>query len=197
MSNTLGLPMIPTGEILQPSSRFPVTLQDETTPPPTGYFFSTDEKAVRFKAVEHPNMIGKVELPLELSMQGVFRLENPSSFDRPADDFRIVLPDREVAPSPDEQCTVMPYILYNGIVSLALRVVELEDSDMFNHDSFWLNILEPGMSQPFSGVTDAYLQVILNRSDRPAEEVVERYLALKEKAGNVLQRLFNTHIATT
>lgn len=189
--------MIPAGEILRPSSRFPVSLQDETTPGLDGYFFASDEDAVRFKATEHPNMMGKVELPLELSMQGAFRLEDPSSRDRPADDFRIVLPDREVAPSPDEQCSVMPYVLFNGIVSLALRVVEPEDSDMFSHDSFWLNVLEPGMSQPFSGVTDAYMQVILNKSERPAEEVVERYLALKEKAGNVLHRLFNTHIATS
>lgn len=189
--------MITVGEILQPSSRFPVTLKDETTPGLDGYFFTSDEDAVRFKAAERPNMIGKVELPLELSMQGAFRLDDPSSFDRPADNFRIVLPDREVAPSPDEQCSVMPYVLYNGIVSLALQVVEPEDSDMFSHDSFWLNISEPGMSQPFSGVTDAYLQVILNRSERPAEEVVERYLALKERAGNVLCRLFNTRIATS
>jgi len=189
--------MIPAGEILRPSSRFPVTLQDETTLVLDGYFFASDEDAVRFKAAEHPNMMGKVELPLELSMQAAFKLEDPSSFDRPADDFRIVLPDREIAPSPDEQCTVMPYVLYNGIVSLALRVTKPEDSDIFSHNSFWLNVLEPGMSQPFSGVTDAYLQVILNASERPTEEVVERYLALKEKAGNVLHRLFNTHIATT
>lgn len=113
MSNPTQLPMIPAGEILRRSSRFPVTLQDETTPGLNGYFFSSDEDAVRFKAAEHPGMMGKVELPLELAMQGAFRLEDPSS------------------------------------------------------------------------------------SDRLAEEVVERYLALKEKAGNVLHRLFNTRIAAT
>lgn len=194
MSNATQLPIIPAAEILRSSTRFPVSLQDETTPGLKGYFFSSDEDAVSFKAAEHPNMMGKVELPLELSMQGAFRLDDPDSFDRPAEDFRIVLEDREVAPDSNEQCTVMPYVLFNGIVSMALRVVGPEDSDMFRHDSFWLNVLEPGMNQPFSGVSDAYLQVILNRSERPADEVVERYLALKEKAGIVLQRIVNENI---
>lgn len=196
MSNTAQLPLISSGEILRPSSRFPVTLQDGTTPGLEGYFFLSDEDAVRFKAENHPDVMGKVELPLELPMQGAFRLEDSSSSDRPAGAFRIVLEDREVAPASDEQCRVMPYVLFNGIVSLALRVVETEeDADLFSHDSFWLNVMEPGTDQPFSGVTDAYLQVILNPSDRPAEEVVERYLVLKKRAGNVLQRLFNEHIA--
>lgn len=187
--------MISAEEILRPSSRFPVTLQDETTPGLRGYFFLSDEDAVRFKAANSPDVIGKVELPLELPMQGAFRLKDPNSSDRPDEDFRIVLADREVAPAHDEQCSVMPYVLFNDIVSLALRVVEVEDIDLFSHDSFWLNVMEPGMHQPFSDVTDAYLQVILNPSDRPADEVVKRYLVLKKRAGGVLQRLLNNHIA--
>jgi len=197
MPNTAQLPILPAREILRPSSRFPVTLQDETTPGFDGYYFSSDEEAVRFKAANHSNMMGKVELPLELPMQGAFRLEDPTSTDRPAESFRIVLADREVAPVHDEQCSVMPYVLFNGIVSLALRVVESEDVDLFSSDSFWLNVMEPGMRQPFSGVTDAFLQVILNGSERSAEEVVERYLTLKEKTGSILQRLFNERIAIT
>lgn len=185
------LRVITATEILQPSSRFDVTLWDESMPSFHGLFFTDDEAAVRFKATNRPDMMGKIEVPLELPMQAAFRPEDPETTDRKAGDFRIVLADREVAPDKDEACTVMPYALFNGIVSLDLRVVEPGDEDLFQHDSFWLNVFEPGMSQPFSGVTDSILQVILKPSNREVDQVVDRYLALKQKAGRILQRIIN------
>jgi hypothetical protein len=193
MSNPAELQFIPAGEILRPSSRFPAVLQDSDMPPFDGIFFENDLEAVDFKAASRPTTFGKVELPLELPMYGAFKLKDPDSGDRPDTDFRIVLADkREAAPAHDRECAVMPYVLFNGIISVALRVLEPEDESLFMPDSFWLNIFEPGMSQPFSGVTDSILQVILKPSERPAPEVVERYTVLKEKAGRILERIINT-----
>lgn len=192
MSDTRELRIIPAAEILQPSSRFPVTLQDESMPLLDGLIFENDEDAVRFKATERPDIMGKIEIPLELPMHAAFRPQDPETRDRSADVFRIVLADREVAPDKDEACAVMPYLLFNGITSLALKVTKPEDEDLFQHDSFWLNVFEPGISQPFSGVTDNILQVILLKSStREADQVVDRYLELKQKAGRILQRIIN------
>ena len=191
MPDTPQLRVISAAEILQPSSRFPVSLQDESMPSFDGLFFESDEAAVRFKATDRPDMMGKIEVPLELPMHAAFRPEDPETTNRRAGDFRIVLADREVAPDKDEACTVMPYVLFNGITSLALRVIEPGDEDLFQHDSFWLNVFEPGTSQPFSGVTDNILQVILKPGNREADQVVDRYLALKQKTGRILQRIMN------
>lgn len=191
MSDTPELRVISAAEILQPSSRFPITLWDESMPSFDGLFFEDDETAVRFKATDRPDMMGKVEVPLELPMHAAFRPEDSETTNRRASDFRIVLADREVTPDKDEACTVMPYVLFNGITSLALRVIGLGDEDLFHHDSFWLNVFEPGTSQPFSGVTDSILQVILKPNNGEPDQVVDRYLTLKQKAGHILQRILN------
>lgn len=184
---------IPVAEIVQQSSRYLPVLQVSGSPHPLdGMCFENDIDAVRYKAIAHPDVLGKIEIPLELPMHAAFRLENPDSGDRPSEDFRIVLEGREVAPENDEACSVMPYVLFNGIGSLILRVVEDEDTDSFDYDAFWLNVLEPGMSQPFTGVTDAYLQICLRATEKPPVEVIARYVKLKSKAGNALHRIINT-----
>jgi hypothetical protein len=59
----------------------------------------------------------------------------------------------------------MPYIT-KGIALLALRIIETENADIFSHNSFWLNVMDQSIRQPFRGVSDAYLQFNLE-SKRP------------------------------
>ncbi|HET7673548.1 MAG TPA: hypothetical protein VFK11_03495 [Candidatus Saccharimonadales bacterium] len=221
-----GLEVISAAEILELSPRNKVVLQDEKLPVFDGFFFSNDEDAVEFKAEERPAMMGKLDIPLALTMHGEFRegsgettaemfkrlgidieLPQPSenesgpegtgSSNRSNQDFRIVMPDREVNPSQNRECQVMPYVLFNGVTSLMLRVERLDaegDNELFRHDSFWLNVYDEGAYHPISKVADATLQVILNPSDAGPEKTLERYLALKEDAGQILQRIINAPV---
>lgn len=127
--------------------------------------------------------------------------EGPKSSNRYHEDFRIVLSDREVNPSQNEHCQVMPYLLFNGVTSVMLRVERVEeegDMELFMHDSFHLNIYDRGASHPISKVSDATLQVILLPSDpSDADKVIERYAALKEEAGQIIEGIINNSIAAT
>jgi hypothetical protein len=94
-------------------------------------------------------------------------------------------------PNKDEGCSVMPYFLFNGMMSLALRFIEPEDEDLLQYDTFLLNVFEPDIEQPFSGVTDSMLQIIINSSKREADHVVDRYFVLKQKVLRILHRIIN------
>jgi hypothetical protein len=92
----------------------------------------------------------------------------------------------------------MPYMLFNGVTSILLRVelVEEGDNELFMHDSFHLNIYDKGASHPVNGVSDATLQVILLPSDpSDADRVIERYEALKEEAGQIIEGIINPPVA--
>lgn len=219
--------VISAAEILELSPRHPVTLQDGDMDVFEGIPFSDDEIAVRVKATERSGLMGKFDIPLSMPMHGEFRdgsgettaemfkrlgidielpqsaegksrPEGTASTNRSNQDFRIVLPDREVNPSQNRECQVMPYMLFNGVTSVMLRVERVKeegDMEFFMHDSFHLNIYDKGAYHPVNGVSDATLQVVINPSDpNDADKVVERYLALKEDAGQILQRIINAPV---
>jgi hypothetical protein len=220
------LRVIPAAELLELSPRHPVTLQDGTMDVFEGIPFATDEAAVAFRATQQSETMGKLDIPLALPMHGEFRdppadrpsiweklgidppvlssgdgepaLDGTGSDNRSNEDFRIVLPDREVTPTDNERCQVMPYMLFNGVTSILLRVelVEEGDNELFMHDSFHLNIYDKGASHPVNGVSDATLQVILLPSDpSDADRVIERYEALKEEAGQIIEGIINPPVA--
>lgn len=220
MSKNPNLPLIAAEDILTLSPRYPVTYQDDElikVNPLNGFGFESDLTAVAYKALRAPGIHGRIDIPLDMAMTAAFRspdtepeskkepddksdseviLPTPAGNDLSAENFRIVLKDREVAPDRHRGCAVMPYVLYNGIVSVALTGAGIDGAEEgFSHDAFWLNVYEEGVAQPFSGVTDPNLQINLDPTDRPPEEVIARYMLLKERAGKILEEIFNTTIA--
>lgn len=207
------LSIITAGDILAPSPRYPIGYQDDDLTkidPLNGLTFADDLTAIAYKALVAPDTCGKLDIPLNMPMTAAFRSQNTESAaggddqigsieiegnNLSAENFRIVLGDREVAPDRHTGCAVMPYVLFNGIVSVALTGAGYDEEAGFRHDAFWLNVYEQDVAQPFSGVTDPNLQVHLTPSNRPPEEVIAKYAFLKERAGKILEEIFNTTIA--
>jgi hypothetical protein len=206
---------IPAGEILRLSPRHPVTLQDEETDVLDGFFFSSDEDAVTFKAAEREGMWGKIDIPLAIFMRARFREDAPhvdiagmlergeyegigaAAAGNLNDRFRVVMEDRELAPGHHDGIrAVTPSVLHKGIASLVLDVAEEGDESVFPRDSFWLNVHEPDSPHPINGSLDATLQVFINENSLPAAELLARYTAMRDQAAVILERVVNTPVAT-
>lgn len=198
MTKETGPRLIPLDEVLQVSSTRCVELQDENHEPLDGLYFSDDQAAVRYlwsaANSDNPVPLTKIDIPLELPMSGAFRLEDPETSDRPSKDFRIVMPDRVVAPDNDESCTVMPYYLHNGITTLNLDLAKSGNRHITSLLKFHLNIHEPDMPHPISKSTEPILQVIVYPELATSDNVFDKYEAHKREAGRIIQRIVNTPV---
>lgn len=215
---------IPATEILEISAQRPVTVQGEGMDVFDGVPFSSDEAAVRFTGEERQGMHSKIDIPLGLAMEGAFRTVDPAAARSrlglspevealiqsvgtavadPPKEFRLVLPDREIVPRNIRGIrAVMPYVLHYGMTSLVLDVSEEgvkkeSDEHAFGDDPLWLNVLEPDAPQAIQAhMPTVNLQLFINANELPADELLARYLALRTEAGEILERVVNSPLAT-
>lgn len=183
---------MPASAILEPSGNTPtfVTFTD-----PIGQVqFETDTAALQFLASQFPHKPATLETPLAVPMLGTYRPQDGSrattqSGDRPAQDFRILMTDREILAGAyaDRDYTVLPYMLLNGITSLALNVGEQAQS--LEARDVWLNIVDA--EHPPTKRVDAMLQIMLWGEGLPADALIEQHEARKAEVGRILERIVN------
>lgn len=191
-----------TGEkILEKSPAFPVIIQESETGMSVGHYFDTEKNALTYLANKYPIPdAAKIHVPLAMLMLGVYNLSDPKSPDRPAKDFRIVTPDRVVAPDQDDRCVVLPYFVHTGMTSIDIKTGEEDKDSPFMAAiagcPFTLNILDPDIQWPDRQSVFPAAMVAIRPNGIPAEELIARYAALKQVAGTILARAFNAPVAT-
>ena len=150
------------------------------------YDFSTDEETIRF-AAQNSQIGWAMNMPIGVSMKATYESGDPSQ------DLILELNDRNVR-VPRSLYTAMKGELFSPLTTLVLDPRDIDDNVFIG--GFWLNVLNSDTNRPQfkhpTRVSNPFLQTALREHGLRADEVVERYSVLKQKAGKILEYILNS-----